>query len=813
MNDARLIAATGFRCDRARPVRQDDTELARPGNLARGIVIIVRQHRFLAPAALPAMLMASGVAQAQSTDAPVAPSNKTVPAAPAQNDPSARLATRTPNPIDLTADATQDDPGKDDQVTFSADGLQYDNENNLVTATGDVRMRRSGNRLRADKIVWNRKTGQVVASGNVVVTNPSGDAAYGSAVELTDALKDGVIDNMLVVLDQGGRLAANRGTRHADGVISLDDAAYSPCNVVDSSNCPKLPSWHITALQVVYNPERHRIYYKGARLNLFGLPTIPLPAFSNPVGLGAQSGFLTPDVRYGRTNGFELAAPYYFRLAPNRGLVVTPRLYSNALPAVQLQYDALTSIGAYRVIAYATSSQRTDPTTGAISSTNDVFRGYLDIAGRFQLSPEWSVSTSVRLTTDLTFLRRYDISRDDLLRNTLNIEHITDDSYLSIAGWAIQTLRVGDRQGLQPFALPEIDYRRRFGGGLPGSVLQVQLNTLALDRTAGQDTQRAFASAEWNLRRITPWGQEVTLTAYGRGDLYRANDTIATTIDAYRGQEGVHGRAIGAVALDVAWPLIGSLFGGSQRLTPRIQFVGSPHIANLLVPNEDARSVDLDDTNLFSLNRFPGYDRFDDASRVTYGFDWAVNVPNISINATIGQSYQFSKPSDLVPVGTGFSERLSDIVGRTEVRFKDFVSLTHRYRLDKGSLAVRRNEIDATIGSHSTYFLVGYLRLNRNITPTLEDLRNREEARVGGRLQLARFWSVFGSGVVDLTDRREDSLSLSDGFTPIRHRLGFAYEDDCLRLGLTWKRDYQDTGDARRGDSFLLTLAFKNLGR
>ena len=53
---------------------------------------------------------------------------------------------------------------------------------------------------------------------------------------------------------------------------------------------------------------------------------------------------------------------------------------------------------------------------------------------------------------------------------------------------------------------------------------------------------------------------------------------------------------------------------------------------------------------------------------------------------------------------------------------------------------------------------------------------------------------------------------MADGFDPVRHRLGVAYEDDCLRLGLTWRRDYPDTGDARRGNSFLLTLAFKNLG-
>ena len=269
---------------------------------------------------------------------------------------------------------------------------------------------------------------------------------------------------------------------------------------------------------------------------------------------------------------------------------------------------------------------------------------------------------------------------------------------------------------------------------------------------------------------------------------------------------------IGALAADVRWPFVGEAFGGTQRFTPRIQIVAEPKIKNLELPNEDSRAVDLDDSNLFSLNRFAGYDRWEDSSRVTYGAEWALDAPGLSINSVIGQSYRLSERPSILPDGTGLSDRFSDIVGRVEVRFRDFVSLTHRFRLDKDNFAVRRNEIDATIGSRQTYALLGYLRLNRDIT-SVEDLQDREEARVAGRVQFAKFWSAFGSAVVDLTNRAEDPLSQSDGFQPIRHRIGVAYEDDCLTLGLTWKRDYQDTGDATRGNSYLLTLAFKNLGR
>lgn len=703
-------------------------------------------------------------------------------------------------------------PTSEDEVQFSAGALEYDSEADVVTATGDVRMFRRGDRLRADKVTWNRRTGAVLAEGNIAVTNPQGDTAYGDRIELTDSLKDGVVDNMLVVLEQGGRLAARRGTRSEAGVVTLEGAAFSPCPVIDSDGCPKEPTWKIEAVRVVYDPAAERIRYTGARLDLLGI-VLPLPSFSHPIGTGSESGLLSPDLRIDRVNGVVVSVPYHVRLAPNRDLTITPYLFTDALPMLRGEYRELTELGAFRIGAYGTYSRRSDDFNFIGSTdTENAFRGYLDIAGGFQLDPNWSVTSSVRLASDRTFLRRYDISRDDRLRNLAEVRRIGPDSLFTIRSWAVQTLRANDMQGMQPLALPEIDWRRRWDDVLGGRV-QTQLNTLAITRAEGQDTQRAFASARWDMRRITRWGQEVTFTAFGRGDLYHTSDSDLTVVPSYRGDDGFQARAIGAVAAEVAWPLIGTFGAGTQRLTPRLQVVASPRVRNLDLPNEDARAVDLEDSNLFSLNRFPGYDRFEDTTRFTYGADYAVNLPGIAVQATVGQSYRLTKRESILPDGTGLSDRFSDVVGRTTVRFRDFVALTHRYRLDKNSFEFRRNEVDATVGSRQTYAQVGYLRLNRNITELAEDLADREEVRFAGRVAFARYWSAFGSAVVDLTDRNEDPLALADGFEPLRHRVGVAYEDECLELGLTWRRDYATTGDARRGDSFLLTLNLTNLGR
>jgi LPS-assembly protein len=152
------------------------------------------------------------------------------------------------------------------------------------------------------------------------------------------------------------------------------------------------------------------------------------------------------------------------------------------------------------------------------------------------------------------------------------------------------------------------------------------------------------------------------------------------------------------------------------------------------------------------------------------------------------------------------------VVGRTEVRYRDFFKLTHRFRLDKDNFGIRRNELDFTVGTQGTYAEIGYLRLNRDIAAGIEDLRDREELRFAGRVAIKGYWSIFGSGVFNLTDRAEDPLLGSDGFQPLRTRIGVAYQDDCLELSFTWRRDYVATGDAQKGNTFQFNIALRNLG-
>jgi LPS-assembly protein len=278
----------------------------------------------------------------------------------------------------------------------------------------------------------------------------------------------------------------------------------------------------------------------------------------------------------------------------------------------------------------------------------------------------------------------------------------------------------------------------------------------------------------------------------------------------YAGKDGWTARLIPLAAVDVEWPFAGSFLGGVQTISPRVQFVASHATANATIPNEDSRAVDLEESNLFALNRFPGFDRWEGGARITYGADWRWARPGLVVAARLGQSYRLDGESSLFPEGTGLSGRLSDFVGRVSFRFGRYIELTQRLRLDKDDLAVRRNELDVAVGSRRTFLSLGYLRFNRNIT--LEDLTDHEEVRAGARVAFGKYWAVFGSAVVDLTSTQEDPLTTNDGWQPIRGRIGISYTDECFDIGLTIRRNYVDQPNQRRGNVIQFTLALRNLG-
>ena len=175
-------------------------------------------------------------------------------------------------------------------IAFRADNLDYDDEGDLVTASGNVLMSSEDQSVRADEVRWYRRSGTILANGNVRLVDNGGNQLYTESVELTERFEAGAIAEVLVALSAGGRLAARGGERSKGGDVVLRDAAYTACRVTDPEGCDKTPSWRITASKVIFDPETNRISFDGATLELFGARILPMPGLAFRTDSGAAAG-------------------------------------------------------------------------------------------------------------------------------------------------------------------------------------------------------------------------------------------------------------------------------------------------------------------------------------------------------------------------------------------------------------------------------------------------------------------------------------------------------------------------------------------
>ncbi|MBZ6378555.1 organic solvent tolerance protein [Pacificimonas flava] len=702
-------------------------------------------------------------------------------------------------------------PSSEQTIDFAADSIDYDADDRIVTARGNVVVVRGPYRVRADEITYDRNSGEVLARGRVEGVDLAGNQLYAEEVALEDDLRDGAIEGFLLILGDGGRLAATRGRRE-DNVSTVEQGVYSPCRVVDGSGCPREPLWQIKASRVVHDPERQRISYQNPRFEFLGIPVLSLPALSHADRVDARAdGILIPDFQIDNDVGVSATLPYFLALNEQSDLTLRPTVYTEVAPSLGAEYRRAAANGAFQLGGIATVAsieRRVDE--GEFEESAEQFRGYIYGNGRFQHDERWSSEFGLRLTTDDTFLRRYEISRDTTLRNFARTEMLDSETYLSAEAWAFQGLAQDDEQGLIPVALPLLDFSYRPAARVAGGRAEIEASSATVTRADGMDTFRLTSGASWWRQEITSLGQVVTFEGLVRGDVYRTDEQDKAVLEIYSAENGWEARAIPAAAIDVKWPLVGPALGGTQMITPRVQLSASPRGLNDGIPNEDSRAVDLESVNLFDISRFPGHDRWEGGMRVTYGAAYRLQRPRFLFEAEVGQSYSLDDNPSIAPAGTGLTEQFSDFVGRNELRVGSWLDLVHRYRLDKDGFQLRRNEVDLTVGSERDYLVAGYLQLNRDIG--VEDLADREEVRLGGRFALTRYWSAFGSIIVDLTDEAESALSLSDGFEPIRHRVGIGYEDECFEFGITWRRDYVETDDLKRGNTLSFSVSLKNIG-
>ena len=141
-------------------------------------------------------------------------------------------------------------PGDLDQpALLTADEVTYDEELDIATARGNVEISQGLRVLRADTVSYNRRTNVVTASGNVSLREPSGEVLFADYFEVTDQMREGVAQNLRVLLADQARLAAVSGSRSEGNLTAARKAVYSACELC-REDPTRAPLWQIKAARV-----------------------------------------------------------------------------------------------------------------------------------------------------------------------------------------------------------------------------------------------------------------------------------------------------------------------------------------------------------------------------------------------------------------------------------------------------------------------------------------------------------------------------------------------------------------------------------
>jgi LPS-assembly protein len=676
------------------------------------------------------------------------------------------------------------------QVLLKADQLRHERKLGIVVGRGNVEIAQGDRILRADTISYNQKTDILTATGNVVLVEPTGEITFADFVELSGDFKNGIVENIRILMSDDARIAAVGGRRIDGNVIEMNKVVYSPCRTCLGPGGP--PLWQLKAVKVVHNKTEKTVEYYDAFMEFAGIPILYTPYLSHPdPTVKRKTGFLTP--RYGSDSelGVLIEIPYYFNIAPDKDLTLQPIFTGKEGPIIAGEYRQRFSNGELKLEGSGTRG------SGADGSNEN--RGHFFTHAKFDLTDTWRTELKSEVVSDDTYLRRYGFSSPDPLTNHLLFEGFRSQNYASVEGYHWRGQSATDEAANTPIVAPLINFNAIGTPAAHGGRWTIDAGAMALTRTGGADSKRLSLRSGWELPHIASTGEIYRLYATLQTDGYLVDDVQEDGQAAGDLSSGFAGRVFPRVGLDWRLPFARPVGETTQVLEPVAGVMVSPNGGNPdKIPNEDSRDIEFDDTNLVSPSRFTGLDRIEGGQRVYYGLQMGAFSKHGHSSAFIGQSYRLRRDRSFAS-NSGISGNFSDIVGRVNIDPDFPVSAQYRFRLNKQNFAPRRNEVRALIGPEAFKVNVDYSFFGEGTGS--DKFGNREEISTGFNSRLSSDWSIHGSTRRDLQSN-----------ATLNYRFGVEYRCDCLTVAVDFSRTFTSDRDLKPSDSVFVRFTFKNLG-
>ena len=723
---------------------------------------------------------------------------------------------------------------KSKPLYLQGDELIYDTKGNKIRARGNVEIFYNNYILKADQVEYDQTAGTLTAVGNAELREPNGNIVRAERLSLSEDFRDGFIQSLSAVSQDDTRIVGERASRRDGNITEFEKGKFTPCK-----NEPgKPPLWCISAARIIHDQDNATITYQDAWFELFGQPVLYLPYFQHAdPSVKRKSGFLIPEIGSSSTLGFTTEIPYYFALAPNYDFTFHPMYTAKQGILWQGDWRHRVSFGDVTgeyFIKIAAIDQNDAVTNRIGSSLSDNWRGSIQTRGNFSVASWWKFGWDITAESDDSFRRFYKL--DSILQtdrvNSVYLRGQSERNYFAMTAYQFGGLLLDDTRQSDSWVHPVVDWNYIVGQPVLGGELGFNVNAVsqsrgngdglvATNRLTGKRTEieRASADVNWRRRLTDQIGITYTPFANARGDVYSVKDAIdpvtGLRIDDESGARGV---VSGGVL--VAYPWIASTANASHVVEPIGQIIGrTASVTQRRLPDEDAKSLVFDDTNLFDLDKMSGWDRIETGTRANVGMQYTFQSNGGGTARVLaGQSFHisgdniynkpgtFSDPNPTIqqPIysqRSGLETSKSDYVLGAYLAPSALFRMIGQARFDETNLQLRRTDLFGEMNygpllAQAVYTFSG-------ADPTLPTAIDQQEIYGLVGLRLTDRWRILGSirFDIDTNQRIQDALQLR-------------YTDDCFVLTATYTETFitNPSRDITEDRSIMLRFEFKYLG-
>ena len=667
-----------------------------------------------------------------------------------------------------------------DFTTLLADRLFLDGPNRLV-AEGNVEALSNTIRLRAARIVYDRATGALSITGPMVLSDGARVTMLADSAELSDSFRRGLIQSARVVFDDQLQIAAANVRRRDERFTEMSNVIASTCEICAEQ---QTPLWEMRASRVVHDSEERQLYFENAQFRLFGLPLLYLPRLRVPdPALERATGFLSPRFSVDTGHGIGLRAPYFIVLGPDRDLTLTPFVGAKGTRALDLRYRQAFASGKLELGALVARDQIRPG--GA--------RGMIQAIGEFALGQGYKLSFNLIRASDRRLLDDYGRVEAGLASD-ITLQRITRDARLRLQALDLRSLRVGDVSDTLPNSIGQAVYERRADvfGGVGGLRMELHAHMRRAPQAPNiRAMSRLSLDVDWRRDAILPGG---IVGAFGV-NLGIDHARISPAATAFARSTT---RVSPNLMLDLRWPLVRAAPAGAVHvLEPVAQVIlGRNNLANF--PNDLSLMPELDEGNLFSLNRFAARDQREGGLRANLGLSWTRYDPaGWSGSLTIGRVWrqrdlgQFSAASPLAGARSDWliAARLDTDAGLT---------MSGR-TLVESSGRIARTALEIDWATEDFMISTSYMRILPD--PSENRLQTSSEWSFEGSRKLDDNWTARVNWRYDAARKRAARIGAGIGF-----------ENECLRFEAGIERRFSTAANPNATTNLAVNLDVLGVG-